>query len=285
MAKLGPRDRWLRHLKERIKVLKLSGKIEPLRAKGLAVLHRKKQYTSEEWWQSFQQRAKSPEYLKWHEECEVLADEFGFTPWVVTMMCLLKGYRPDKDVGFMAMERDLPRIRIVTESTNPSFLRSLAREAQRLGLFVVHRLHGVETTLLNLDVYEAGSVSTNVTSPEKFSRRDMFKIDVETPVGYPPEAASQLQKEASRLARELAGHMGYRIAKRLRTSKLVTLSEVLETEKGPLPRGTAYNIVDKMYPDGDLSKDQQRRKLTASRRHRVRKRLDIPKKTSSNDSK
>ena len=154
MAKLSPRDRWLRYLTERIKALKLSGKIEPLRAKGLAVLHRKKQYTSEEWWQSFQQRAKSPEYLKWYEECEALADEFGLAPWVVVMMCLLKGYNPEENVGSMAMERDWPRIRVETDSTNPSFLRSLAHEAQRLGLYVVNRFHGMETTLLNLDVYE-----------------------------------------------------------------------------------------------------------------------------------
>jgi hypothetical protein len=55
----------------------------------------------------------------------------------------------------MAMERDWPHIRIVTDSTNPSFLQTLSREAQRLGLYVVHRLHGVETTLLNLDYTES----------------------------------------------------------------------------------------------------------------------------------
>ena len=51
------------------------------------------------------------------------------------------------------------------------------------------------------------------------------------------------------------------------------MAEVLEVEKGPLPRGAIYDIIDNVYPDGDWSKDQQRRKLTASRRHRVRKRL------------
>ena len=279
MAKLAPKDRWLRYLKERIKALELSGKIEPLRAKGLVILHRKKPYNSEEWWQSVQQRAKSPEYLKWYEECEAVANEFGLAPWVVTMMCLLEGYHPEKNVGFIAMERDWPRIRVVTDSTNSSFLQTLSREALQLGLYVLHRLHGMETTLLNLDSGTAFSV------PGKLSKRDMFKIDVETPVGYPPEAASQLQKEASKLARELAIKMGFTVPKRLRPSKLVTMSEVLEVEKGPLPRGKIYDIVDKIYPDGDPSKDQQRRKLTASRRHKVRKRLVLPEKTSSNDSK
>lgn len=268
MAKFAPRERWVQHVQESIKALKLSGKLKPLRSRGLTALHRTRLYTNEEWLQSFSQRTKSLAYVKWYGECEALGDEFGLAPWVVAIMCLLKGYHPEKDVGFMAMERDWPRIRVVTDSTNPLFLRSLSREAQRLGLYIVHRLHGVETTLLNLDDY-----GPDVSVPGKFSKRDVFKINVETPVGYPPEAASELQKEASRLARELSTRMGCFIPKRLRPSKLVTMSEVLEAKKGPLPRGKIYAIVDKMYPDGDLSKDQQRRKLTASRRHRVRKRL------------
>jgi len=134
----------------------------------------------------------------------------------------------------------------------------------------VQRVYGVETTLLNLDPI------TTFSTPGKLNKDGTFKIDVETPVGYPPEAASQLQKEASRLARELARRMGHPIPQRLRASKLVAMSEVLEAEKGPLPRGRIYDIVDKIYPDGDLSKDQRRRNLTTSRRHKVRKRLLDP---------
>jgi len=173
-------------LEERIKALKLSGKLEPLRVKGLAVLHRKNQYTNEEWWQSFHQRAKSPDFLKWYEECETIANEFDLAPWVVSMTCLLKGYKPEKDVGFMAMERNWPRVRMVTESTNMQYLRRLSYEAHQLGLYVVQRVHGVETTLLNLDPITA------ISTPRKLNKDDIFTIVVETPVGYPSEAASQL---------------------------------------------------------------------------------------------
>ncbi|MFC1874088.1 hypothetical protein ACFLYX_02165 [Chloroflexota bacterium] len=273
MAKLAPRDRWLEYLKERIKALKLSGQIEPLRAKGLAVLYRKKLYTNEEWWQSFSQRAKSPEYLKWYEECEALGGKFGLVSWVVVMMCLLEDYDPEKDVGLMVMEHDWPRIRVITESTNSLFLRRLSYEARRLGLYVVQRVGGIETTLINIDDSTIDGTSDPNSILGEFNGSDAFNIRVETPMGYPPEAAGQLQKEANQLARRLAESMGFRLPKRLRTSKLVTMSEVLEVEKGPLPRGAIYDIVDKVYPDGDLSKDQQRRKLTASRRHRARKRL------------
>ncbi len=131
-------------------------------------------------------------------------------------------------------------------------------------------MHGVETTLLNLDPI------TIFSTPGKLNKDDTFKIDVEVPVRYPPEAASQLQKKASRLARELARRMGHPIPQRLRASKLIAISEVLEVEKGPLPRGRIYDIVDEIYPDDDLSIDQQRRKLTASRRYKIRKRLLDP---------
>jgi hypothetical protein len=159
---------------------------------------------------------------------------------------------------------------MITESTNMQYLRRLSYEAHQLGLYLVQRVHGVETTLLNLDPINSFSTLG------KLNKNDKFKIGVEVPLVYPPEAASQLQNEAIRLARELAKRRGHQVPKRLRTSKLVAMSEVLEAEKSPLSRGKLYDIVDKIYPDGDLSKDQQRRKLTASRRHRVRKRLYNP---------
>jgi len=273
MAKSSPRERWLRHIQERITALRLSGGIKLLRAKGLAALHRKKLYTNEEWWQSFSQRAKSAEYLEWYKECTTLADKFGLAPWVVSMICLLKGYNPEEYIGLMVTERDWPRVRVVTESTNSLFLRRLSYEAQRLGLYTVQRVSGAETTIVNTsDSIIDGTSDLNMI-PIEFNSSDVFNIRVETPMGYPPEAAGQLQKEANTLARQLAERMGFRLPKRLRASKLVTMSEVLEAEKGPLPRGAIYDIIDRVYPDRDMSKDQQRRKLTASRRHKVRKRL------------
>lgn len=271
MPKSVPIERWQEHILERITALRLSEKLKSLRRRGLAVLHRRKLFTNEEWWLSFSQRATSPEYLNWCKECETVANEFGLVVWVVTMMCLLKGYHPEGDIGIMVIERDWPRIRITTDSTNPLFLKSLSRKARQLGLITVQKLHGIETTLVH--TLSADERSVSVLSQETFSPHDTFKISVETPVGFPPEAASKLQKEASRLGRELARSLGYRVPKRLRTSKLVCMSEVLEADKGPLPKGAIYDIVDKVYSDGDLSKDQQRRKLIASRRHKVRKRL------------
>jgi hypothetical protein len=276
MAKLAPKDRWLKHLEELIVALRFSGKLQPLQKKGLAALHRRKKYTAEEWTQSFHQRAASPEYLKWHEECQAVANEFGLAPWVVTMMCLIKYYKPEKDIGFLVMERYWPRARVVTESTNRQFLARLSNEAQQLGLYVIQKVHGVETALLNLEPV------ADVTIPWKSGKEDVFTIDFQIPLGYPPEATEQLLKKSDGLARELARRMGQRVPQRLRSSKLVKMAKTLEADKGQLPRNKAYDIIDKVYRDkantdgSPLYEDQRRRKLTASRRHKVRKRLFKP---------
>ncbi len=69
--------------------------------------------------------------------------------------------------------------------------------------------------------------------------------------------------------------MGYNIPKRLRTSKLVSMVEDLKMKKKRLPRGGAYDIIDRSYSN-DLAEDQKRRKLISSRRHKLRRRLVKP---------
>lgn len=280
MAKVAPRQRWERHIIERIKALRLSGELKPLRRKGLKVLGRKSLYTTDEWRATFSERSHSKDYMAWYKECELLADEFALAPWTVVMLCMVKGYRPEKDVSMMAMEGNWPRIRVVTDSDVPAFLEKLSYEAQQLGLYVIHRQGSFETTLLNLENVGPGELSKHFTN--RNIGHNEFSMRVETPIGYPPEAAAQLQKEAARLGRELSRRLGFPTPKRLRSSKLVTMAEELKVADWPLPRGAAYDIVDRVYRNKDMSKDQQRRKLVASRRHKLHKRLQ---KSTLPDSK
>jgi len=271
MAKLLPIDRWKRHVLEQIKALRLSGELKRLRPKGLASLGRKKMYTFQEWWDDFGRRATSPTYLKWYQECSTLAEIFELAPWVVSNLCLLKGYKPENDIGLMAVEADWPRVRLVTDSTDESFLKELSYKAQQLGIYVVQRRGQIENLLLNLDPVESDDCSK---APHKRPGiGSKFFLRVETPVGYPPEAAAQLQREASQLAKELLRQMGYNIPKRLRPSQLIFMMEDLRIAKRRLPRGGSYDIVDSMYRDGDLQEDGKRRKLVSSRRYKLRKRL------------
>ncbi len=47
----------------------------------------------------------------------------------------------------------------------------------------------------------------------------------------------------------------------------------LRVADNKLAVGEAYNIIDGLYGENDMTQDQKRRKLVASRRHKLRKRL------------
>ena len=274
MPKLSPHERWERHIIERVKALKLSKELKPLRKRGLAVLKRKRLYTPEEWYRGFWERGASPQYLQWYEECKALADRFGLAPWVVAMLCLFKGYKPEKDLGLIVMEAVWPKIRVVTESADWHFLRSLAREAQRLGLFVVQRQGSFESTVIDSDYSQTEVEPLPLSS--KPPAYVAFRMRVEVPPDYPPEAASQLQKEASRLGRQLRRRLDYPTRERLRTSPLVSMVEELKMDTRPLPRRESYEIIDAVYKDEDSARDQERQRLIKSRRRKLKKRLVEP---------
>ena len=271
MTKLSPADRWKRHILEQIKALRFSGELRKLRHKGLVAIGRKKMYTFQEWWDDFHRRATSPTYLKWYQECCILAEKFELAPWVVSTLCLLKGYKPENHIGLMALEANWPRLRLVTDSANELFLRRLSYEAQKRGIYVIQRRGSIENPLLSLDPVESDDSSN--ASYKRPGIGDEFFLRVETPVGYPPEAAAQFQREASQIVKQLARQMGYHIPKRLRSSKLISMTEDLKIKKQRLPRGGSYDIIDTIFRDGDLQDDQKRRKLVSSRRYKVRKRL------------
>ena len=105
-----------------------------------------------------------------------------------------------------------------------------------------------------------------------------FRMRVETPVGYPPEAAKKLHKSAIQIERDILTALGYSIPKRLRTSQLVVMADKLRVAN-TLASGEAYDIVDDIY-GRDLTDDRKRRKLVASRRHKIRKRLIKPYEAS-----
>ncbi|MDP2949455.1 MAG: hypothetical protein Q8P22_07945 [Chloroflexota bacterium] len=271
MGKLSPGERWRRHVMERFVAFERSGELARLRAKGLAVLRRKKLLTGDEWNSTFEDRVRNPEYLRWHEECTVVGKRFGLAPWTVYMACLLEGYRPEEQLH--VMEAEWPKVRIVTEVTDPLFLSTLAREAQGLGLYVVSKQGASETTHLFVSSQDASELQPPAVKPPMHAA---FKVRVETPLEYPPEAARGLQQEASRLGKELLRRLGYSVPTRLRASSLVDMADVLKVGEAPLPRSGAYDIVDEVHGEGELGQDQQRWRSVISRRHKLKKRLVEP---------
>ncbi len=112
-----------------------------------------------------------------------------------------------------------------------------------------------------------------------------FRIRVELPPGYPPEAARDLITEACVLERELRKKLGYRVRERLRASSLVTMADKLKVEKRHITSREMYPIIDDVYKDEDsddfkevLKEDEVRLKKIKSRRYHLRKRIVGPYK-------
>jgi hypothetical protein len=270
MVKVPPEERWRSHILERFVALRHSGELDRLSKKGLTILGRKKRFTGKQWFKSFSKRVSCPSYREWYDECEAVAARFGLAPGTVVCACLVSRYDPKKELS--VIEGHWPKIRIITENTNSLFSQWLSYEAQRLGLYVVQRQGSVETTLLNIDSPPFSALSTSQKPP----RDNAFYLRIETPPGYPPEAAQKLQKKADQLMKELLRRLGYPVPSRLRTSKLIDHADDLQLEKFPLSSRGLYEIVAEKWKKGSVSEDEERRKLMKSRRHKGRQRLIKP---------
>lgn len=270
MTRTSPHERWQKHILERFIALQQSRQLDRLRKKGLSILgRRRKRFTGKEWYESLRMRISSPEYMEWYNECTEIGRRFGLNPQTVVYSCLIRGYDPTKEP--FPMEVQWPRTRVVTENTDPLFLQWLSYEAWRLGLYVVLHQGSSEATLLGTNMPPPMSLCNAKKPP----RDTALYLRVETPPGYPPEAAKKLQREASQLTKELLRSLGYSIPQRLRSSPLIEIADSLKVSKDELANGEAYAIIDDIYGE-DLTDDKKRRKLIASRRNKLRKKLIEP---------
>jgi len=271
MTRLAPEELWRRHTLERFEAFRQSGELEQLRKEGLAACGRRKRYTSLEWAKSpMRERYSSPRYMEWHHKCESVAQKFGLAVWTVVSACLISGYRPDK--AGLVVESQWPQIRVVTESTDTHFLARLTYESQLRGLYVIARHGSIETAQLYLSMESPPMPSSLPPQASAFHMR------VDTPLGYPPQAAEGLERRAKRLEKELLRCLGYPVAERLRISSLVPMADRLRVRK-TLARNEAYDVLDDISNgetiEGQID-DTKGRKLIGSRRHRLRKRLIKP---------
>lgn len=269
MGRSVPEELWRRHTLERFIALKQSGELDRLRRKGLTICGRKKRFTGKEWFKSFHKRYSSSEYREWVNECEAIGQKFGLASWTVVCACLVSGYDPEKEP--FPVEVQWPKIRVVTEQSDPLFLHWLSYKAHRLGLYVVQRQGSVETTLVPLNFPPSSPLPVGQRPPPDCT----FYMRVEVPPGYPPQAGKKLLKDAKRREKELLRRLGYSVSERLRSSSLVSMADELKPMEA-LPKRGLYELVTELWPDDEGSTvdvDEARRKLVKSRRHKLRKRL------------
>ena len=188
MSKTRPEERWTRHVIERFVAFKNSDDFKLIRRKGLKSIGRTKLFSLEEWTNSFRERTSNPKFMKWEEECDDIGKKYGLATWTVTMPCLIKGYKPEKQP--FVMERDWPMIRIVTDSKDEVFINWLAYLAQRHGIYLIVKQGAYESTY----IYGMTPPQDPLTEEQRPSSLSAFTVKVETPTGYPPEAARNLQK-------------------------------------------------------------------------------------------
>jgi len=212
--------------------------------------------------------------MEWHHKCENVAQKFGLAVWTVVSACLISGYQPDK--AGLVVESQWPQIRVITESTDERYLARLAYEAQLRGVYVISRQGSVDTTRLFLNLVPITYMEPPPLPSSMPPQASAFRMRVETPVGYPPEAARKLHKTASQLEKDILIALGYSIPKRLRSSRLVLKAHDLKIAKKRLPSRGLYEIVADTFNEGDIDEDEQRRKTVKTQRYRLRKRLVKP---------
>ncbi|MFC1930172.1 hypothetical protein ACFLW6_04895, partial [Chloroflexota bacterium] len=139
---------------------------------------------------------------------------------------------------------------------------------------VIYKHGPVETVLLWLAQTEPPS---DDLLPSSLPPRDSaFRMRVEAPPLFPPEARAQLEKQAVELERELLRDLGYtNVPRRLRSSPLVKKAGVLKTSTDRLPPRGLYAVATAIYGDENttVEEDEQLVKTLKTQRHRVRKRL------------
>ena len=278
MSKLAPEELWRKHTLERFEAFIQSGALEKLSEEGLAACGRREPFTSLEWARSpMRERYLSSRYMEWYRKCETVARKFGLANWTVVCSCLISDYQPDK--GPFPVESKWPQIRVVTESTDSQFLARLTYEAQLRGLYVIARRGSVETTQLFLSPIPIMNVEPPTMPSSMPPVGNAFYMRIETPVGYPPQAAKKLHQAAGQLSKDILVALGYSTPKRLRISRLVSKADDLRISQNRLPKRGLYEIVADIFDEGSISEDKQRRKTVKTQRHRLRKRLIKPYET------
>jgi len=272
MGKRTPRERWDKHVEERVIAFRNSNEFRRLRRRGLSVIGRTRLLNVLEYWQGWSQWMSLSEFVKWREKTQAVGEIFGLAQWTVELLCLLKNYRPDQ--SSLVAEVIWPRIRVVTGVEDTLFQKWLCYHAWTLGLKVIFKKGPVETVLLWLDfaIQPQDELPVSSLPPQHTA----FLMRVETPTLFPPEARTELENEAANLERKLLRDLGYiNVPRRLRSSPLVKKASQLRASTDRLPRRGLYKIAPETSGDdfATVEEDKQLVKTLKTQRHRVRKRL------------
>lgn len=256
-----------------------SADLKGLREKGLAILGRESLLDPDEWAHRSHGLMNSKDYRRFEAECRDVGQMYGLAPWTIEWASLMKGYDPEEQLH--VLEAESPQVTVVTDAAQGLFLQWLLYEAGQMGV-LVHRRFGSES----MPLVVAANPERPATELDESTRPPLttaFRVVVEIPLGFPPEAARAISGRATNAQAELARRLGYSIPKRLRSSSTIAEASTLRVGEDTLSSGDVYDMVDELYGDQDLQDDQRLRNRAKNRRHLARKRLGLDESNSPGD--
>jgi len=102
---------------------------------------------------------------------------------------------------------------------------------------------------------------------------NIFTVVVEFPLDYPSEGVLQMGREATEAARILCRTLGRQVKQRVRGKPILANATLLQLHKPLLSRDEVYEMIDNLYPDGNIEQDRKRQRQIISQRHKGKKHL------------
>ena len=242
-------------------------------------------FDAEEWgWWALHDQPPDAYRTRFVPHIAAVAARYGLAPETARLLCLVKGYRPEKDV--FRIEAPAPSVRILLgDEIDPVFRAWVLHEAWRLGLRVLQEIPGVGDVAV-IAIPFPPRPHEPLTDAHRPPRPQAFRLRVDTPPFYPPEAAAEWHREGQRSSHELLRRLGYPVPERLRPSPAAGQAAKLRLDKDRLGRHEAGDIAEDLYgegPDGEGWTDdaQRRRRRVSSQRYRLRQRLSVDPPTAS----
>ena len=282
VPKRTPEQRWADHVREQVALFRASPEFHGLRREGLRALGRRRLFTEEEWgWWVLHDQPSDDYRMNFVPRTIAVAAEYGLAPETVRLLCLVRDYRPD--TGAFSIEAPAPkRCLLVGDEVDPVFRAWVLHEAWRLGIRVLQKTPGgIDMALIAVPFPPRPHVP--LTATHRPPRPNAFRLRVETPPFYPPEAAAEFHRQSQQLSHELLRRLGYPVPERLRRSPGVGQSAKLRLEDARLTRGEVGDIADDLYGEDAYGEDgaiqAHLRRRVSSQRYRLRQRLsgDAPK--------
>jgi len=271
MSKRSPLQRWRDYELERLAAFERSADRRRLRRIGLALFGRTRTFPWQEWF-VFQKPVDRTVQLRFIHECRPVAAAWGLEESVVVSSSIVRGGYPAERFPWpVPILRGQPSARLVVPGdATPlcvawlQYAVDTLPRARSIGLRAAQTIEGGEVTLI--------SIPWPVQPDEPLmpdlrpQRERAFRLRVETPPLFPPEAASEFARIAQHACRDVLRLLGYPAPERLRRSNVsAATGGKLHLDRARLRSRESGDIAEDVYGEGAALDPQLRRRVVKQR--------------------